>query len=407
MASGALPGVPNFLSSTGSRPVAHCADRMDSDVKLSRISRTGYAVVVGVLALTVTGCGSDDPTGTATTGAAAARADDAAAITGTFKGAGSSAQENAVKAWTASFQGAHPGVTVNYEGVGSGAGREQFLAGGIAWAGSDSAMKPEELTAAQDPQACGADGAIDVPVYISPIALAFNLPGVTSLNISPANAAKIFTGALTRWDDPALVADNPDADLPDLAITAVHRSDKSGTTNNFTDWLHQTAGDVWTAEKGDEWPLKGGDAAEKTSGVIGVVTSTEGAITYADESGVGAALGVAAIGVGDQWVTPNAQGAANVVSTSPLADGRAANDLAVELDRTAAAKDDYPLLLVSYAIACRHYPDQAEGDFVKAWLGYLVSAEGQQVAAQAAGSAPLAGAIATSAAAAVEAITVG
>jgi phosphate transport system substrate-binding protein len=380
---------------------------MDRHVKYSRISRTGCAVVVGALALALTGCGSDNPTGTDVAAGATPGAPDGAAVSGTFKGAGSSAQENAVKAWTASFQGAHPQVTVNYEGVGSGAGREQFLAGGIAWAGSDSALKPEELETALEPAACGPDGAIDIPVYISPIALAFNLPGITSLNISAANAAKIFTGAITRWNDPALAADNPGVDLPDLAVTPVHRSDKSGTTNNFTDWLNQTAGDVWTDKSADEWPLDGGDAAEKTSGVIGVVTSTEGAITYADESGVGADLGVAQISVGEQWVAPNAQGAANVVSTSPIADGRTEHDLAISLDRTVTAEGDYPLLLVSYAIACTSYPDPAEGDFVKAWLGYIVSAEGQQVAAQAAGSAPLAGTIATSAAAAVEAITVG
>lgn len=379
---------------------------MDRHVKLSRITRAGSAVIVGALALALAGCGSDDPTGSGNTAAATDGAS-AATISGTFKGAGSSAQENAVKAWTATFQGENPDVTINYEGVGSGAGREQFLAGGVSWAGSDSAMKPEELDSAKDAAACGPDGAIDIPVYISPIALAFNLPGVTELNISSANAAKIFTGAITTWNDPALVADNADAQLPDLAITPVHRSDKSGTTNNFTDWLNKTAGDVWTNEKNDEWPLSGGDAAEKTSGVIGVVTSTKGAITYADESGVGSDLGVAAISVGDQWVKPNAEGAANVVATSPVGEGREANDLAVSIDRTATAEGDYPLLLVSYAVACNTYRDKAEGDFVKAWLGYIVSDAGQQVAAQAAGSAPLSGEIATKAAAAVEAIKVG
>lgn len=378
-------------------------------MKLSRISRAGSAVLVGALALALAGCGSDDPTGSTDASDSPAATGEATgpALSGTYKGAGSSAQQAAIDAWTAAFQTANPDVTIDYQGVGSGAGREQFLAGGVSWAGSDSAMKPEELVSAQDPAACGPDGAIDIPVYISPIALAYNLPGVDKLNISSANAAKIFTGAITKWNDPALVADNPDATLPDLAVTPVHRSDKSGTTNNFTDWLNKTAGDIWTNEKNDEWPLQGGDAAEKTSGVIGVVTSTEGAITYADESGVSADLGIAAISVGDQWVAPNAEGAANVVSSSPLADGREANDLAVALDRTATAQGDYPLLLVSYAIACNTYSDQAEGDFVKAWLGFVISEEGQQLAAQNAGSAPLSGEIATKSAAAVEAISVG
>ncbi|WP_342770096.1 phosphate ABC transporter substrate-binding protein PstS [Xylanimonas allomyrinae] len=373
-------------------------------MKLSRISRAGTAVFVGALALALAACGSDDPTGTAT-GTSDSSETPAAAITGTFAGAGSSAQANAIKAWTAAFQGTNPDVTINYDPSGSGAGREQFIAGGLAWAGSDSALKDEELEASKT--FCGAEGAINIPVYISPIAVAYNLPGVKDLNLSAENVAKIFTGAITTWNDPALVADNPDAQLPATNITPVHRSDKSGTTNNFTDWLHANAGDIWTNEKNDVWPLQGGDSAQGTSGVAGVVSQTEGAIAYIDESGVTPDLNIAKIKVGDTFTALTPEGAANVVSSSPLAEGRSANDVSVQIDRTASAEGDYPLLLVSYAIACSHYSDQSTGDFVKAWLGYIVSDAGQQVAAQAAGSAPLAGDVATKAAAAVDSITAG
>ncbi len=373
---------------------------------LSRISRAGTAVLVGAIALTLSACGSDDPAAASGSDTGSETSETpAATISGTFAGAGSSAQQAAVQAWTAAFQGQNPDATVNYDPAGSGAGREQFIAGGVVWAGSDSAMKDEEIEASK--AVCGPDGAWSIPVYISPIALAFNVPGVDELNLSAENTAKIFTGAITKWNDPALVADNPDATLPDLAITPVHRSDKSGTTNNFTDWLNKNAADVWTNEKNDVWPLEGGDSAEKTSGVIGVVTDTEGAITYADESGVGADLGVAAIKVGEAFNKPTPEGAANVVSTSPLVEGRAEHDLSVSIDRTASAEGDYPLLLVSYSIVCAAYEDQAAGDFVKAFIGLQVSEAGQQAAASAAGSAPLAGEIATKAAAAVEAITVG
>jgi len=376
---------------------------MERHVNLSRISRAGTACVVGAVALTLTACGSDDPAAVGANDGSAPSP--AAAISGTFAGAGSSAQKAAIDAWTAAFQSQNPDATVNYDPSGSGAGREQFLAGGVQWAGSDSALTGEEIEAAK--AVCGTGGAWDIPVYISPIALAFNVPGVEELNLSAENVAKIFAGTITTWNDPVLVADNPQAALPDLAITPVHRSDKSGTTNNFTDWLNQTAPEAWPHEKNDVWPLEGGDSAEKTSGVIGVVTDTPGAITYADESGVGTELGVAAITVGENFNKPSAEGAANVVSSSPLIEGRPAHDLAVEIDRTAAAEGDYPLLLVSYTIVCSHYQDQAEGNFVKALVGLQVSEAGQQVAASAAGSAPLAGEIATRAIAAVEAITVG
>ncbi|GAB2467453.1 phosphate ABC transporter substrate-binding protein PstS [Xylanimonas ulmi] len=375
-------------------------------MKLSRISRAGTAVIVGALALTLAACGSDNPTGDATGDATNdAAASPAAAISGTFAGAGSSAQANAIKAWTAAFQSDNPDVTINYDDSGSGAGREQFIAGGLAWAGSDSALKDEEIEASQT--FCGADGAINIPVYISPIAIAYNLPGVADLNLSAENIAKIFTGAITTWDDPAIVADNPDASLPATAITPVHRSDKSGTTNNFTDWLHANAGDIWTDEKNDAWPLQGGDSAQGTSGVAGVLSQTEGSVGYIDESGVTPDLNIAKIKVGDTFTALTPEGAAAVVSASPLVEGRSANDVSVQIDRTATAEGDYPLLLVSYAIACQNYSDAATGEFAQAWLSFIVSPEAQDIAAQAAGSAPLAGEIADKAAAAAASITVG
>jgi phosphate transport system substrate-binding protein len=373
----------------------------------------GAAVLAGLTALALAACGSDNNTNTGsgttpTTGstdAAGASTPASAPITGSFSGAGSSAQQQAIQAWTAAFQQQNPGLTINYDPAGSGAGRQQFIAGGLAWAGSDAAMSADELTQSQ--KFCGSGGAWDIPVYISPIAVAFNVKGVTSLNLAPATIAKIFTGAITTWNDPAIAADNPGATLPATKITTVHRSDKSGTTHNFTDYLNKTAPDVWTNAGNDAWPLNGGDSAQGTSGVAGVVTSTDGAIAYIDDSGVPQGVGVAGIKVGSEWNKPSAKGAAAVVSASPLASGRPTNDIVVNIDRAASASGDYPLLMVSYAIACSTYSDASTGNFVKSFLGYVVSDAGQQAGAQAAGSAPMTGALAQKAAAAVSAITVG
>ena len=118
-------------------------------------------------------------------------------------------------------------------------------------------------------------------------------------------------------------------------------------------------------------------------------------------------VGVAAIKVGTEWNKPSATGAAAVVSASPLATGRPANDVVVSIDRKASTSGDYPLLMVSYAIACSSYSDAAKGNFVKSFLSYVVSDAGQQAGAQAAGSAPMSGTLAQKAAASVAAITVG
>lgn len=370
-------------------------------MKLSRFSRAGSAVMVGAVALSLAACGNTDPVASSTD---EANDEPTVEISGEFSGAGATSQESAMEAWVAGFQGQYPDVTINYDAAGSGAGREQFLAGGVAFAGSDSALKDDEL--ASSTEVCGPDGAIDLPLYVSPIAVAFNLPGIDTLNLDPATIAGIFTGAITTWNDPAIVATNEGVELPATTITPVHRSDDSGTTNNFTDYVAATAPEVWTYEADGVWPLESGDSAEGTSGVVGVVTDTEGAVTYADASKVGE-LGTAAIKVGEEFVPISAEAAAAVVDASPLVEGRHEHDFAIELDRTTTEAGAYPLVLVSYSIACLNYTDEATGNFVKAFLGYVASAEGQEAAASAAGSSPISADTAAKVQASIDAITVG
>jgi phosphate transport system substrate-binding protein len=188
--------------------------------------------------------------------------------------------------------------------------------------------------------------------------------------------------------------------LPDSAITAVHRSDDSGTTANFTDYLAQTAPKVWTQPGADVFPYKSGDGANGTSGVISAVTNGKDTIGYADLSKAGS-LSIAKIKVGSNWVAPSADGAAKVVDNSPIATGRATNDVAVEVKRTTTDATEYPLTLVSNLIVCQTYADSKVGALVKSYAQYLTGADGQQAAAKAAGSAPLSSNLASKVAAAV------
>jgi phosphate transport system substrate-binding protein len=301
-------------------------------------------------------------------------------------GAGSSAQQAAMQAWAAGFNSAQPGVTFSYDPVGSGGGRQQFLAGGTDFAGSDAALSDDELTQAK--QRCGDAGPFELPNYISAIAVVYNLPGVKDLNLSPATLASIFSGSITTWNDPAIAADNPKATLPSTAITPVHRGDKSGTTKNFTDYLSQTAPDKWTAGAVEEWPTAGGEAANGTSGVVAAVKGGEGTIGYADESQAGD-LGITKVKVGDTFVAPSPEAAAAVVANSDSVSGRGGNDLAVQVNRTTTSADEYPIVLVSYHIGCMAYDDPAKGDAVKAFESYVISKEGQDAAAKNAGSSPI------------------
>jgi len=310
----------------------------------------------------------------------------ASSLSGELNGAGASTQTAAQTAWGVGFSATNPDVTVNYDPAGSSAGREQFLSGGVPFGGSDAVLDEEELTSSEE--TCNGGNALDLPVYVSPIAVAYNLEGVDSLNMSATTLANVFNGTITTWNDPAIVAENPDATLPATAIAPVHRSDGSGTTENFTAYLNDVAPDVWTAEPDSDWPLTGGEAAQGTSGMVQAVTGAAGSIGYADLSQVGD-LSTVSIQVGDSWAEPTAEGAAAAVDASPEAEGRPDGDIAIELDHNTTEAGAYPLALVSYMIVCSSYEDADQGALVKAYAEYVVSEEGQQAAADTAGSAPI------------------
>ncbi|MFL6023219.1 MAG: phosphate ABC transporter substrate-binding protein PstS [Marmoricola sp.] len=342
------------------------------------------------LGLAVSACGAGNESST----------DTKSSLSGTIKGAGSSAQEAAMKAWRAGFQTDNPKVTVNYDPSGSGAGVEQFNAGAIDFAASDAALDPTKGEVDAAKARCGGQNALEVPSYVSPIAVVFKLSGVDKLNLSAKTIADIFSGKVTKWNDAEIAADNDGVTLPSTAITTVHRGDESGTTKNFTDYLNKAGEGAWKFDPDKVWPLKTGEAATGTSGVIAAIK--DGSIGYADESQAGD-LSKASIKVGDVFTAPSAEGAAKALEVSPLDDTRTEGDLAIKVDRTTTEAGAYPLFLASYVIACPTY-DSAKLDLVKGFLKYVVSTDGQKAAATNAGSAPLPAALQTKAAAIIDTI---
>jgi phosphate transport system substrate-binding protein len=361
----------------------------------SNFKRFGSVAAIAIVGtMLFTGCAANEGT--------PAAGEETSDLSGTLDGAGASSQGSAQDAWVAAFQTANPDVTINYEPSGSGAGREAFIAGGTDFAGSDSSLKDEEIEGGF--ASCKPDtGYVEVPVYISPIAVIFNVEGVDELNLDATVLAGIFKGTITTWDDAAIAALNEDAKLPSAAITAVHRADDSGTTKNFADYLGKVAPDVWDAAAADTFPYPGGEAAQGTSGVVDAVTNGTNTIGYADASKAGD-LGVAKIKVGDEFVAYSPEAAAAVVEESPLVAGRDATDLAIAIDRETTDPSHYPLVLVSYIIACQEYTDAEVGPLVKAYVSYITSEDGQTEAADSAGAAPLAADLSAKVATAIEAI---
>jgi len=355
--------------------------------------------VVGAFALTATialaGCASSSgDTGSTTKPSASATADAYKidpSLTGTITAGGSSAQANAEAAWVAAFTSQAKGVTINYDkSQGSGGGVTNWLAGSYDFAGSDSPLNPTQV--ASSASTCGADGAINLPVYLDGVAVIYNLPGVKDLKLSSEVIAKIFSLKITTWNDAAIVALNPKAKLPATAITTVTRSDGSGTTTNFTNYLSQSQPSIWTYAPSNAWPVAGSSAQQGGSGVVNTVKAGEGTIGYADHSAIGD-LSSAQIqaGTSKDYVAFSAEGASTAFAKAAVATPTAVEgDLSQKLDYTKLTdKSAYPIPLISYQILCKTFKSADQAKLTKAFVGYVASDIGQKIAAKNAGAAPI------------------
>jgi phosphate transport system substrate-binding protein len=363
-----------------------------------KLQRPGYVAGIALTAtLALTACGSDNVAPSA--GGSAAPGDCASA---TLNAQGSSAQKNAMAEWIKSYQSQCSGTKINYEPSGSGAGIQAFIAGTADFAGSDSALKPEE-----QPQAdakCAGGTAIHLPMVIGPIAVVYNVKGVDSLQLKPATLAKIFAGKITKWNDPAIAADNAGAKLPATTIQSVHRSDESGTTDNFTKFLSKTAEADWTLGNAKAWKAPGGTGAKGSDGVAGAVKGADGAIAYVELSfAENSDLKMAKIGNGaGEFVELTGAAAGKTIESAKVTG--AGNDLKLDIDYNTTAPGAYPLVLVTYEIACSKGSPADKVPAIKGFLKYTASSAGQATLADL-GYAPLPEAVRTKVEASAAAIS--
>lgn len=356
---------------------------------------------VGILAATVTlsACGSDNTTGSTAASTGKTVGSQANCAPGTLRAEGSSAQKNAIEAAITSYQRGCDQATINYNPSGSGAGIKNFVAGQVDFAGSDSALKTDEAAAAA--KTCGSP-AWNLPMVTGPIAIAYRLQGVSVLTLDAATAARIFSGEITTWNDPAIAALNTGVTLPATPIRVFFRSDESGTTDNFTKYLKAAAGSAATLEPGKKWSGKVGEGKEKSAGVAAAVKGQEGGVTYVEWSyATQNGLGIAAIDTGSGPVALNSANVGAMVATA--AQVGTGNDLALKLDYATKAKNAYPINLVTYEIVCSVYQDKAKGALVKAFLTHFASAS-VQAGLEKQGYAPLPAEVSTKVAAAIAAI---
>ncbi|PRB09018.1 PstS family phosphate ABC transporter substrate-binding protein [Microbacterium sp. MYb64] len=359
-------------------------------MKLNRITTIGAAGVLAAIALagcssTPSSTSSDSPSAAPSSSAVTSKVD--ASLTGTITSGGSSAQANAQAAWTAAYNAQVKGVTINYDkSQGSGGGVTNFLSGAYDFAGSDSPLNADQTT--QSKALC-TEGGINIPVYLDGVAIVFNIPGVTDLKLSGETIAKIFSLKITDWSDAAITKDNGTA-LPAGKITTVARSDGSGTTANFTNYLAGTQSSVWTFPAGKDWPVEGDVSKQKGgSGVVQAVEAGTGTIGYADHSAIGKLSSASILQDGKAIAfSPEAVSKTFDVAAVDASNG-VKGDLSKKFDYSKLTAETYPIPLVSYAIACTTFKTPAQAALVKSYIGFIDSTIGQQVAVKNAGAAPL------------------
>jgi phosphate transport system substrate-binding protein len=348
-------------------------------VKLQRKNRL-RAASIGALAvsgaLVLTACGSDDNSSTtAASGKTSAASHIKCDGKGNLLASGSSAQANAMDLWVKNYTAACKGVQINYKPNGSGAGIQELLQGKTSFAGSDSALKPEEIASSKKIFK-GGQG-IDLPMVGGPIAVGYNVPGVTNLVLNADTIGKIFNSKITKWNDPAIAALNKGVKLPDLKIQAFHRSDDSGTTDNFTKYLKAAAPSAWPYEPAKKWEAKGGQSADGSAGLAAQVKQTSGSISYFELSyATAGSINTAKLNTGAsapvEATTDNASKAiaqAKIVGTG--------SDLALQLAYNTKAEGAYPLALVTYEIVGSKGNKADTLAALKSYLAYISSSDAQ------------------------------
>lgn len=338
-------------------------------MKITRISQIAALGAAGMLALAACGGGSSSSSESGSTPTIDC-------VTGSIKGSGSSAQKNAITEWINAYQTQCAGATIEYSPSGSSAGIQDFINSQTSFAGSDSALNTEQT--AQAATRCANNEALNIPMLGGAIAVAYNIEGINDLVLNANVTSQIFENQITRWNDPAIAALNPGKNLPDAPIAQYHRSDGSGTTDNFTAWLNAAGGGAWQYGASKEWKAPGGQGSKGNDGVAASLKSTPNSIGYIEESFLEQAGAQAALidnGAGPvELTTANAStglGEAKVVGSG--------NNLALQLNYATNAPGAYPIVLVTYEITCSTGLPADQLALVKSFFTYTASDSAQEI----------------------------
>jgi phosphate transport system substrate-binding protein len=284
-------------------------------------------------------------------------------------GAGATFPEPIYSKWFSEYSAAHPGVTINYQAIGSGGGVRQMTAGLVDFGASDMPVTDEQLAASKTKLT-------HIPTVMGAVVASFNVPGVSDLKFSPDVLADIYLGKIANWNDPRIAKDNTGVSLPNLKIIVVHRSDGSGTSYIFTDYLSKVSSD-WANGPGrgasPSWPM--GVGGKGNPGVAGLVRQLPGAIGYVEllyalQNHI--SYGEIKNAEGN-WVKASIDG----VTAAAASIKQMPSDYRVSITN-APGKDAYPISSFTYLLVPLKFPDAAKGKVIKDLLSWIItSGEGE------------------------------
>jgi phosphate transport system substrate-binding protein len=295
-------------------------------------------------------------------------------LSASLNGAGATFPEPLYLEWIGEFMtSVEPDVSINYQGIGSGGGIQQFTQMTVDFGASDAPMTDEEVSAAEE-----ASGArvLHIPTAFGAVALAYNLEGVNGLKLDAETVAGIFLGEITNWSDPAIAALNEGVGLPDQEIQSVHRSDSSGTTSIFTDYL-DTVSPAWQERvgKGKEVDWPGGVGGQGNDGVAAVVQQQAGSLGYVELSyAIESQLPVVTLkNKAGNFVEPSLD------ATKAAAEGvDFPEDLRFSLTNS-EGEGAYPIVGSTWILAYDKMEDVAKAEALKAYLTWALE-EGDAIA---------------------------
>jgi phosphate transport system substrate-binding protein len=331
-------------------------------VRIRGVAAAGVAVAA--MALSLAACSSSSSTPSSSGGSSAA------SLSGTLNGSGSTFQLTFQQTAISNFKSVQSNMTVNYGGGGSGKGRTDLASNVVQYAGSDTAPIPSDEVANFKGKAV-----LYFPVIVGPITVSYNLSGVSSLKLDGPVIAGLFDGSIKKWNDPKVAALNPGVKLPSTVVVIARRSDSSGTTANFSQFLVDAAPGVWKLGSSStiSWPAnsRGGNG---NGGVAQIVKTTPGAVGYVDYSDAKASgLTYASVKNKDgSYIAPSVSSATTAADNATVAPNLTFSGI------WTPGAGAYPITYQSFVLVYKAQSSANTAKMLKAYIGYLLG-DGQKV----------------------------